>query len=222
MPVDVSSVACGPRGRVWGKGPLGAGREHSCPARVLVPPSPSGSSVSSPLWPIWRSFSWWEAVYLLPAGIGCAGAGLGGSLSGGMAEGCRAEGGSPPRAAPAAGLWVGWKGQAPGWCCCQAVRALDLRSRVARRGPQGPFGGHHGSLVFQEYLCKHAVPCLLGITRASGGTAAQGGVAPVQAFPRAPRTPRVPEELEGVRRRSFTTSAPSFPAACSPCARRAA
>lgn len=46
----------------------GAGREHSCPARCWFPPSPSGAQFP-PLWPIWRSFSCWEAVYLLPAGL---------------------------------------------------------------------------------------------------------------------------------------------------------
>lgn len=125
-----------------------------------------------------------------------------------MAEGCRGKEGGPATAAPAAGLWVGWKGQRRAGCCCQAVRALGFAVEGWRGGDPGLPGCHHGLPCLPEYLCKHAVPCLLGITALRAAQQLREPLLSRLFSPERPHSPRVPEEL-GVRGGPSMTSAPS-------------
>lgn len=187
------------------------------------PPSPSGSSVSSPVAYLEVLFPLVGSCLPAPSRIGCAGAGLGGSLSGGMAEGCRELRVGPPRAAPAAGLWVGWKGQRRAGCCCQAVRALGFAVEGWRGGDPGPLGATTASLVFQSTSASTQSRACWESPAPSGGTAAQRSRSCPGSSPERPRTPPVsPRSWKACAGGPSMTSAPSSPAACSPCARRAA
>ncbi|EPY86700.1 hypothetical protein CB1_000302007 [Camelus ferus] len=71
---------------------------------------------------------------------------------------------------------------------------------VAPRGDRCVVDAHD----LLKYLCKYAVPCLIGISRAFGRCSNTEESLLSRLFPRAPpRSLRVPEELAGVRRRSF-------------------
>ena len=83
---------------------------------------------------------------------------------------------------------------------CQPV----LQAGAAQLSPRELSGIGTFSLCLLEYLCKYAIPCLIGISRAFGRYSNTEESLLSKLFPKVPpHSLRVPEELEGVRRRSF-------------------
>eukprot|EP00069_Balaena_mysticetus_P000496 bmy_14714T0 len=79
---------------------------------------------------------------------------------------------------------------------------VTLLSDVAYRDPS--LRDEALEIQEKEYLCKYAVPCLIGISRAFGRYSNTEESLLSRLFPRVPpHSLHVPEELEGVRRRSF-------------------